>query len=107
MLEDGIFVKEEWLKDSHNQGIAVRFLQASFKGWIFCRDHQDDCVSFVLEQQPQLGKAHQTWQMNEINKLIWPSPNAIGIMDTHLWQQTADIALKSGVLSQPAETAAF
>jgi NitT/TauT family transport system substrate-binding protein len=107
MLEDGIFVKEDWLKDSNNQDIAVRFLQASFKGWIYCRDNPDDCVSFVLEQRPQLGKAHQTWQMNEINKLIWPSPNAIGLMDKQLWQQTADIALKSGVIQKPAETAAF
>ena len=27
----------------------------------------------------KLGKSHQLWQMNEINKLIWPSPDGIGI----------------------------
>ena len=26
----------------------------------------------------QLGASHQLWQMNEINKLIWPSPDGIG-----------------------------
>ena len=31
--------------------------------------------------------------MNEINPLIWPSPNGIGIMDPASWQQTVDIAM--------------
>ena len=29
----------------------------------------------------QLGASHQLWQMNEVNKLIWPSPDGIGIID--------------------------
>jgi NitT/TauT family transport system substrate-binding protein len=107
MLEDGIFVREDWIKHAKNQDIAVRFLRASFKGWMYCRDHQDDCVSFVLTQRPTLGKGHQTWQMNEINKLIWPSPDGIGIMDERLWKQTAGIALTYGVIKKPAERAAF
>ena len=30
--------------------------------------------------------------MNEINKLIWPSPNGIGIVDKAAWDQTVTIA---------------
>jgi NitT/TauT family transport system substrate-binding protein len=45
--------------------------------------------------------------MNEINKLIWPSPDGIGIMDERLWKQTAGIALTYGVIKKPAERAAF
>ena len=107
MLEDGIFVTEDWIKDPKNQGIAVRFLRASLKGWIYCRDNQDDCINVVLKAGPMLGKGHQTWQMNEINKLIWPSPNGIGIMDARLWQQTADIAWKYGVIKKPADKSAY
>ena len=29
----------------------------------------------------QLGTSHQLWQMNEINKLIWPSPDGVGVID--------------------------
>jgi NitT/TauT family transport system substrate-binding protein len=40
----------------------------------------------------KLGASHQLWQMNEINKLIWPSPNGIGIVDKAAWDQTVRIA---------------
>jgi NitT/TauT family transport system substrate-binding protein len=30
--------------------------------------------------------------MNEINKLVWPSPKGIGILDTAAWDQTVKIS---------------
>src|SRR5438132_9805722 len=72
MLEDDIFSTESYLKDKSHQDIAKRFLTASFKGWIWCRDHASDCVKTVLKQGPTLLNGHQTWQMNEINELIRP-----------------------------------
>ena len=39
MLQDGVFVRGDWIKDTANQATAVKFLEASFKGWIYCRDH--------------------------------------------------------------------
>ena len=42
MLEEsGVFVQGESIADEANQDIAERFLKASFKGWVFCRDNQD------------------------------------------------------------------
>ena len=29
----------------------------------------------------QLGPSHQLWMMNEVNKLIWPSTDGVGIID--------------------------
>ena len=81
MLEDGIFTQGEWIADKANQDIAQRFLKASFKGWAFCRDNQDTCLQHVLDSGPTLGEGHQRWQLNEINALIWPAPNGIGVMD--------------------------
>jgi NitT/TauT family transport system substrate-binding protein len=31
--------------------------------------------------------------MNEVNKLIWPSPAGVGIIDAALWEQTVAVAL--------------
>ena len=76
MLEDGIFVQGDWIADEANQDIAKRFLKASFKGWVFCRDNQDECLQYVLDSGPTLGEGHQVWQLNEINALTWP--NATG-----------------------------
>ena len=33
--------------------------------------------------------------MNEINKLIWPSPDGIGVIDKADWDQTVDVALNT------------
>ena len=43
----------------------------------------------------KLGASHQLWQMNEINKLIWPSANGIGMIDDKAWDQTVDVALNT------------
>jgi NitT/TauT family transport system substrate-binding protein len=107
MLQDAVWAREDWLADANNQDVAVRFLRASFKGWVFCRDNFDECVQIVLNHGPQLGKGHQTWQLNEINKLIWPSPAGIGVMDKALWDQTVDVATSQQVLQNAPDASAY
>ena len=44
--------------------------------------------------------------MNEINPLIWPSPNGIGQLDDQLYRQTIDVARGAGVIkADPAPEA--
>jgi NitT/TauT family transport system substrate-binding protein len=107
MLQDHVFARQSWLDQEGNEDIAVRFLRASFKGWIFCRDNFDQCVDIVLANGPTLGEGHMAWQLNEINVLIWPSPGGIGMMDENLWQQTVDISVEFGVLAQPPDEGAY
>ena len=91
-LEDGIFVTEEWIADEANQDVAKRFLKASFKGWIYCRDNPDECTRYVLDAGPTLGEGHQRWMVNEVNKLIWPNENGIGVMNEEDYDTTVQIA---------------
>jgi NitT/TauT family transport system substrate-binding protein len=107
MLEDGIFTRGDWIADEANQEIAKRFLEASFRGWAFCRDNQDECLQNVLDNGPTLGEGHQRWQLNEINALIWPAPNGIGIMDQTAFQRTADIARQFKVIAKDASSDAY
>jgi NitT/TauT family transport system substrate-binding protein len=103
-LEDGIFVTEEWIADEANQDTATRFLKASFKGWAYCRDNPDDCTQYVLDAGPTLGEGHQAWMVNEINKLIWPNDNGIGVMDEEDYDTTVQIATDYGVVkNDPGE----
>ena len=106
-LEDGVFVREDWIADAANQDIAKRFLKASFRGWIYCRDNPDDCVSIVLENGPTLGEGHQAWQMNEINDLIWPNELGIGVMDPEAFELTNQIATDYDIIKQPATEEAY
>jgi NitT/TauT family transport system substrate-binding protein len=105
MLEDGLFTTKSWL--AGHTDIAERFIAASDQGWIYCRDHVQQCTNIVLQNGPTLGKGHQLWQMNEINKLIWPNTLGIGVMDPAGFKRTAAIALKYKVIKKPATTAAY
>jgi len=105
MLEDGLFAKQDWV--NANRDVAMRFIAASDRGWIYCRDHVTQCTSIVLANGPTLGKGHQTWQMNEINKLIWPNKNGVGVMNPGAFKTTAAIALKYKVIKKPASSKAY
>ncbi len=106
MLQDHIFVREEWLAEEGSEEIAEAFLRGSFRGWIYCRDNFDECVDIVLENGPTLGEGHMRWQLNEINKLVWPSPDGIGVLDLDLFQQTVDVAIDGAVIEEdPGESA--
>ena len=107
MLQDHIFVRSSWLAKSGNEDIATKFLQASFKGWIFCRDSQKECVDVVLKAGTTLGAGHMTWQLNEVNALIWPSPAGIGAMDKAAWDQTVNISVTYQVLKAKPTDGAF
>ena len=61
----------------------------------------------MLEQGPALGKGHQTWMMNEINKLIWPSARGIGVMDPAAFKRTSTIALRYKAIKKPASQEAY
>ncbi len=108
MLEDGIFVRSDWIKNTKNQDTAKKFLRASFLGWIYCRDHQVECVQFVIKNGSSLGYGHQAWQMNEINAVAWPAaPKGIGVMDAAAFQRTAAIAKDFGVIKNDPDPAAY
>ena len=105
MLQDHIFVRQSWLSKSGNEDIAAKFLQASFKGWVFCRDNQSQCVDIVLKAGTTLGKGHMTWQLNEINALIWPSPTASGCWTRRLGPDVNISTTYAVLKSKPADSA--
>ena len=105
MLQDGIFASQAYLKD--HEDVAVKFLRASFKGWMFCRDNAAKCVDSVLAADAKLPKGHQTWQLNEISGLIWPSPNGIGMMDGAAFARTVQVALDGKILTQAPDADAW
>lgn len=92
MLQDAIWANTEKLKDAKYQEQTVKFIAASLKGWIFCRDNVDKCRDITVAAGSTLGASHQQWQINEVNKLIWPSPAGIGMVDSTAWSRTVKIA---------------
>jgi NitT/TauT family transport system substrate-binding protein len=100
MLEDGIFVRGDWIQSTTNQATAKKFLEASFQGWAYCRDHLAECTSIVLKNSPILPRGHQRWMMNEINALTWPAPQGVGVMNQKAFTRTASISRQFGVIKK-------
>ena len=107
MLQDHVIARNDWLAQEGNTDIAIAFLSATLRGWIYCRDYADDCVRILLEIDPALGESHQQWQMNEVNKLIWPAPEGIGLMDGASWDQTVEWLLTFSALEDEPAPGAY
>ena len=106
MLQDALWADTNRLEDDNFRAQTVDFLAASMEGWIFCRDNPEQGLEIVLAQAPILGEGHQRWMINEINGLIWPSPDGIGILDPGLYRQTLDVAIEFEILAgEPDEIA--
>src|SRR4051794_25202782 len=107
MLEHGLFSTEEYLSSPANQAIAVKVIAETLQGWIYCRDHQAACVQMTLKEGPTLPKGHQSWMMNEINKLIWPNKSGVGIMSKADYARTASISKQFGVIKKAPTAGAY
>jgi NitT/TauT family transport system substrate-binding protein len=93
MLQDAIWANTERLADPAYQDTTTRFIAGSLEGWAYCRDNVESCRDIVVKAGSTLGASHQLWQVNEVNKLIWPSPaTGAGTIDEAAWNQTVQVA---------------
>jgi NitT/TauT family transport system substrate-binding protein len=114
MLQDAIWADAARLADDVDyKDAATRFVAASMQGWAYCRDNVEECRDIVVSSGSTLGASHQLWQMNEVNKLIWPSPDGIGYIDQNAWDRTVEISQNTPnlegatVLTAPPTDGAF
>lgn len=113
MLQDSIWADGERLaNDEAYADIAVRFLAGSIEGWAWVRDNPEAAADIVLKWDPILGASHQLWQVNEVNKLIWPAENGVGYIDQAAWDRTVELSLNAPnlegetvITEQPSEGA--
>ncbi|ROS29525.1 NitT/TauT family transport system substrate-binding protein [Rathayibacter sp. PhB127] len=93
MLQDAIWADADKLSsDDAYAEQTVAFIKASIKGWIYAKDNPQEAADIVTAAGSTLGTSHQLWMTNEVNKLIWPSTNGVGMIDQAAWDQTVDIA---------------
>ncbi|MET8151979.1 ABC transporter substrate-binding protein [Actinoplanes sp. NPDC049668] len=95
MLQDAVWANTGKLNDPAYQQQTVKFLLGTVKGWAYCRDNAEECRDLVVKKGSKLGKSHQLWQMNEVNKLIWPSAAGVGLVSEADWKQTVDLSMNT------------
>ena len=93
MLQDAIWADGARLEsDAAYKDTAIKFVAASLQGWAYCRDNVTACAELVTTKGSQLGLTHQTWLMNEVNKLIWPAADGVGYVQPESWDRTVSLA---------------
>lgn len=97
-LENALIVTREWAEE--NPDLSEGFIRATIRGWIYCRENPQDCVDIVLAAGTALPENFQLWQMNEINKMIWPSTNGVLQLTPDMFNQTADILFDYEVIAE-------
>jgi NitT/TauT family transport system substrate-binding protein len=107
MLQDGLWARQSWLEEGNNEEVAVRFLAASFRGWMYCRDNPADCVQYSIDRESIWPAGHLAWMMNEINKLVWPAPSGIGYLNSADLDTTLETATEAGILTAAPGDDAF
>lgn len=106
MLEDNLFANKDWL--SKNKETAAKFVKASLKGWKEAVEKPAEAVDIVMKQveKGSTSKEHQTKMMAEVAKLVAPQGfdmAKLGYVDDAKFKQTADIALKFGVIKKASD----
>lgn len=103
MLEDCLFVNSEWIAE--NEELFIRFLRASIKGWADASANPEEAGQIVFEVDNSVSLDHQIYMAQEVAKLVVPEgfdPKNIGFIDSQAILQTADLALRYGLLNEAA-----
>ncbi|GAA1798097.1 ABC transporter substrate-binding protein [Agromyces neolithicus] len=96
MLQDAIWADTERLEsDEAYQETTVAFLKAVIKGWVYAAENPQEASDITIAEGSGWGPSHELWMVNETNKLIWPAPDGIGMIDEAAWNATVEGALSA------------
>ncbi|PZM14002.1 ABC transporter substrate-binding protein [Rhizobium tubonense] len=94
LLEDGLYVNEEKLKDPAFKEKMVKFVRASMKGWKYAVEHPDEAAEIVVDNGGQ-DEAHQKRMAGEVAKLIGD-----GKLDKALYERTEKALLEQKIINK-------
>jgi NitT/TauT family transport system substrate-binding protein len=107
MMGDGVFTKISWLAETGNEDLTVRFLTATSRGWIWCRDNLDACAGLSAKHGATGGPSHEKFVLVEALALVWPAVTGIGEIDRPSWFLAGRVAVQGGILKGEPADAAF
>lgn len=112
MLQDAIWADTARLEEEDYAATTVALLKAVIRGWAYARDEVQSAAEITLAAGSTWGPSHELWMANETNKLTWPAPNGVGVVDAAAWEQTVAGALAAVneqgqhlITSEPPDTA--
>ena len=105
VMEDGLYVLEDSLKDEAFKAKMVKFVRASMKGWKYAEEHTDEAAQIVIDNDASGAQTleHQQYMMSEVAKLTAGSNGALDPAD---FDQTVATLLGAVSAENPAITKA-
>ncbi len=103
VMEDGLYVLEDKLKDPAFEDKMVRFVRASMKGWKYAEANVDEAAQIVIDNDASGAQTldHQKYMMSEVAKLTAGSNGALDEAD---YAQTVKTLLSAVSQENPAIT---
>ncbi|WEJ60521.1 ABC transporter substrate-binding protein [Devosia sp. FJ2-5-3] len=103
MLEDGLYVLEDSLKDPAFVEKMTKFVRASMKGWDYARANAEEAAQIVVDNDMtgSMTLEDQLYQVQEVNKL---TEGSTGVLDEADYRQTVDTLLSAVSPENPAIT---
>lgn len=103
MLEDGLYVLEDSLKDPAFVEKMTKFVRASMKGWEYARSNAEEAAQIVVDNDMtgSMTVEDQLYQVQEVNKL---TEGSTGVLDEADYRQTVDTLLSAVSPENPAIT---
>ena len=92
LLPDGLWVGADRTTDAAGADAIQRFVTASLRGWIGCRDDAAACAA-LPDVAPGGDIELGTRMVQAVNALIWPSPLGVGVIDPVTRDRTVQVAL--------------
>src|SRR6056300_1662136 len=90
IIEDGIYVKTERLKDEEFKKDLVKFIRALRNGWEDARLAPNLAVEAVLRNDPSLNYRFQQQMLEEVLKLIPSKHEEFGVLDLQQLDRQTD-----------------
>jgi NitT/TauT family transport system substrate-binding protein len=101
LLEDGLYVLEDKLKDPAFKDKIVRFVKASMKGWDYALANPDEAAQIVVDNGGQ-DLNHQKYMMGEVAKL---TAGGNGVLNVDAYNRTEQALLDQKIISKKPEGA--
>jgi NitT/TauT family transport system substrate-binding protein len=104
LLEDGLYVMEDTLKDPAKVDAYTRFVKASMKGWQYALDNPDEAAQIVVDSD-ESGAAelkHQRYMVGEVSKLVDANDPAL---DMAAYDRTIKALVDQKIISKAPEGA--
>lgn len=98
---DVVITAEKTLREKPE--LVKKFVQAAIKGFIWSIDHQDEAISYLTKNAPELKRDNETQVFTSTIPFLMPDDDKslIGVMEKERWEDSMKFMLDFGALKHP------